>query len=65
MNRRERRALAKAARLDARAVDAAKAYQCPDCASSTRLQVDEHGVTHLHVFHDDTCPWLTSRGGTK
>jgi hypothetical protein len=63
MNRRARRA--KRAQLDARAVGVATAYQCPDCASRSQLEVDAFGVHHLHVYHDDTCPWLASRGGTS
>jgi len=56
MNRRARRA--KRARPDTRAVGVATAYQCPDCDSRSRLEVDALGVHHLHVYHDDTCPRL-------
>jgi hypothetical protein len=56
MNRRARRA--KRAQPDTRAVSVATAYQCPDCDSRSRLEVDASGVHHLHVYHDDTCPRL-------
>ena len=29
---------------------------CPDCDSQSRLDQDAHGVWHLHVHHDATCP---------
>lgn len=56
MNRRQRRA--QRTQPDAHAVAVGKAYRCPTCDADTRLVVDEHGVHHLHVFHDDTCPRL-------
>lgn len=56
MNRRQRRE--KRSQPDAHAVAIAKAYRCPDCDADTRLEVDEHGLHHLHVLHDDTCPRL-------
>ena len=48
--------------LDPRAVCFARAYHCPDCSSTTRLELDAFGVHHLTVVHDDTCPWLAARG---
>lgn len=58
MNRKERRALARSAHLDARAVEFASSYRCPDCDSRTALEVDEQGVHHMHVYHHATCPRL-------
>lgn len=51
--------------LDPRAVDFARAYQCPDCNARTRLEVDTSGMHHLTVVHDDTCPWLCTREGSE
>lgn len=58
MNRQQRRAAAKAGRTDPQAVQYANSYRCPDCDSTQRLEVDEYGIHHLHVFHADTCPRL-------
>lgn len=55
MNRRERRAKSG---LDPRVVEYARSYKCPDCDSTQSVEVDEHGIHHLHVYHDDTCPRL-------
>ena len=46
--------------LDPRAVTVAFGYRCPDCHSETELEVDAFGVHHLHVLHDDSCPWLAA-----
>lgn len=35
---------------------AAFGFQCPDCASDTRLVQVTPGVYVLQVVHDDTCP---------
>jgi hypothetical protein len=30
---------------------------CPDCSSETSQPVaDRHGVWHVNISHDDTCP---------
>lgn len=34
----------------------AAAYTCPDCSADVELVPDDHGVHHLLVRHDDTCP---------
>jgi hypothetical protein len=32
-------------------------YRCPDCINSTsEPYADEHGVWHIDVAHDETCP---------
>lgn len=53
MNRAERRRTRRSA-LDSLAV--AAAYECPDCDADTRLTQDEHGIWHLTIRHDTTCP---------
>jgi len=59
MNRRERRAMKKRARLDPQAVEYARSYKCPDCDSvSGEVTRDEHGVHHATILHDPTCPRL-------
>lgn len=41
------------------ALKAADAYACGHCRSTTRgVTVDQHGVNHLHISHDDSCPVL-------
>ncbi|MDR6166191.1 hypothetical protein QE367_000395 [Microbacterium paludicola] len=47
--------------IDPRAVTLAKAYKCPDCDSTTRLDVDAFGMHRRHVLHDVACPWLATR----
>jgi hypothetical protein len=55
MNRAERRANHRKAPPAVRAV--ASNYQCPDCLSeTTHPAVDELGIWHIEVHHDDTCP---------
>ncbi|WP_455362003.1 hypothetical protein [Streptomyces sp. SYSU K21746] len=34
-------------------------YTCSHCRSEPPvLHTDDHGITHLHIAHDDTCPVL-------
>jgi hypothetical protein len=55
MNRAERRRNNHNAPRAIRAF--AAAYRCPDCLSeTTQPVVDEFGVWHIDVQHDDTCP---------
>lgn len=55
MNRSQRRAARKRAPTSVRAY--ANAYRCPDCDSETATPyTDAHGVWHLEVRHDETCP---------
>ena len=59
MNRQERRAMAKRARLDPRAVEYVDSYQCPDCDSvAGEVSRDQYGVHHATILHDPTCPRL-------
>lgn len=59
MNRQQRRAAAKAARLDPHAVQYAKSYKCPDCDSvAGEVTRDRFGVHHATILHDPTCPRL-------
>lgn len=42
----------------------AAGFTCPDCHSNHgRTWVDEDGITHVTVEHDDGCPYL--RGVTR
>ena len=34
---------------------------CDDCAAYQEVERDGTGVWHIHVFHDDNCPWLNAR----
>lgn len=59
MNRQQRRAAAKSARLDPRAVQYVESYRCPDCDSvPTGITRDQYGVHHATILHDATCPRL-------
>jgi len=59
MNRRERRAASKKARLDPRAVAYVESYKCPDCDSvPSGIWLDANGVHHATILHDATCPRL-------
>jgi hypothetical protein len=59
MNRQERRAQAKSARLDRRAVEYVESYKCPDCDSVLgEVTRDQDGVHHATILHDPTCPRL-------
>ena len=31
---------------------------CPDCCADAELWTDEHGLHHMEIRHDDTCPVL-------
>lgn len=58
MNRKQRRALAKAG-LDARAVQYVETYHCPDCDSvAGEVTRDQYGVHHATILHEPTCPRL-------
>ena len=55
MNRAQRRVARRQAPASVRSF--AAAYQCPDCLAETTYPVaDQHGVWHIDVRHDDTCP---------
>jgi hypothetical protein len=42
----------------------ASLYSCPDCISEAAEPVcDEHGIWHVEVRHDPTCPWLNDQTG--
>ncbi|MGM7699437.1 hypothetical protein [Microbacterium sp. A84] len=59
MNRRERRASHRRARLDPRAVQYAQTYKCPDCDSiAGEVTRDQYGLHHATILHDSTCPRL-------
>jgi hypothetical protein len=35
-------------------------YACPDCLSDNSVPVrDDHGIWHLNVMHEGTCPTYT------
>lgn len=64
MNREQRRAAARRGpnrHPETQATDdeiraAAASYKCPDCNADTSLSQDGHGIWHLDIAHDDTCP---------
>lgn len=59
MSRKQRRAEARAGRLDPRVQSYAEGYECPTCTiTGTVVTRDAWGILHLHVFHDSTCPRL-------
>jgi hypothetical protein len=38
-------------------IEYARTYRCPDCLSETAYPLsDRHGIWHIEVRHDDTCP---------
>jgi hypothetical protein len=42
----------------------AEQARCPDCGSETTgPELDEYGMWHLTMRHDDGCPWY--RGVTR
>ena len=58
MKRAQRRAARRSAPSPVRWI--ADAYACPDCNSENGEPVcDGHGVWHLPVMHDGTCPTYT------
>ena len=38
---------------------------CPDCDAYQELTTDGSGIYVLTVRHDDTCPFLNAREGTR
>jgi hypothetical protein len=55
MNRAQRRRMTQEAPRSIRAF--AASYRCPDCLSeTTQPVVDEFGMWHIEVRHDETCP---------
>lgn len=34
---------------------------CDDCSAYQEIERVSAGVALVHVFHDETCPWLLSR----
>jgi hypothetical protein len=40
-------------------------YECPDCDNDIEIRLDTHGVVHLIIRHDTTCPWLAAKEGNR
>jgi acetone carboxylase gamma subunit len=40
-------------------------YRCPHCDAETDLEEREPGYLLLHVYHDETCPFLARMDGRR
>lgn len=58
MNRRQRR-------VHRQVPPALATYECPDCDNDIEIRLDTHGVVHLIIRHDTTCPWLAAKEGNR